>query len=107
MNVLSVNVLSMNVLSMIGLICLLQQQQNKNLKLEVKPEYLFLPTDHFYNVPLERELYLFDRVVNIQNGINVPFGTRGTVIGIHKGDFFFHNTCRNLFNTSIRKVKIF
>ena len=29
--------------------------------------------------------FLFDRVVNVQNGIVVPFGMRGSVIGIHEG----------------------
>ena len=30
--------------------------------------------------------FLFDRVVNVQNGIVVPFGMRGSVIGIHEGN---------------------
>ncbi|XP_047138728.1 5'-3' exoribonuclease 1 isoform X1 [Hydra vulgaris] len=62
----------------------IKDQQKKSLKFQVKPENLFLPTDSLYNVPQDREIFLFDRVVNIQNGINVPFGMRGTVIGIHK-----------------------
>ena len=29
---------------------------------------------------------LFDRVVNVREGYTVPFGLRGTVVGIHKAE---------------------
>ena len=32
------------------------------------------------------QFYLFDRVVNVRHGYSVPFGLRGTVVGLHKAD---------------------
>jgi 5'-3' exoribonuclease 1 len=29
---------------------------------------------------------MFDRIVNIKSGYSVPFGLRGTVVGIQKGE---------------------
>ena len=30
---------------------------------------------------------LFDRVVNVRDGYSVPLGVRGTIIGIHHGEW--------------------
>ena len=39
------------------------------------------------------DYYLYDRVVNVQPNTVVPFGLRGTVIGIRGGIYSCTNTC--------------
>lgn len=34
----------------------------------------------------EAKYQLFDRIVNVRQGFTVPFGLRGTVVGIHPGE---------------------
>ena len=48
---------------------------------------LFRPTEQFGKLSPDQEtvFFLFDRVVNVQNGSVVPVGMRGSVIGIHEG----------------------
>ncbi|KAK3105106.1 hypothetical protein FSP39_017370 [Pinctada imbricata] len=63
-------------------------RKGKRVKMQVKPHLLFRPIiGQGGQVPdLSAKYYLFDRVVNVRNGYSVPFGLRGTVVGIHKGE---------------------
>ena len=56
--------------------------------MKVKPNLIFRPTDQFGKLcpDPKAEYLLLDRVVNIDKGITVPLGLRGTVVGIYKGN---------------------
>eukprot|EP00794_Sanderia_malayensis_P014879 gene14879-16425_t len=64
----------------------LQQHLAKQVKVKVKPHVLFKPTAEFGRLVPDpaTEYYLFDRVVNVRDGGLVPFGLRGTIIGVHE-----------------------
>ena len=59
----------------------------------------FQPTLYSGNVVPDPSVdyLLFDRVVNVRDNIAVPFGYRGTVIGVHEG--------RRLHSTVTRRVQ--
>ncbi|XP_036369646.1 5'-3' exoribonuclease 1 isoform X4 [Octopus sinensis] len=65
---------------------------NKNVKTvsqTVKPDNLFKPIASVSNVIPDSnvEYKLFDRIINIRKGLGtLPFGLRGTVVGVHPGD---------------------
>ena len=49
--------------------------------------YVLQPTSYSGNLVPDPSVdyLLFDRVVNVRDNIAVPFGYRGTVIGVHEG----------------------
>lgn len=51
--------------------------------------FLAQPLDHQGNLipDPEADYYLFDRVINVSTTNAVPFGLRGTVIGIYGGTY--------------------
>lgn len=53
----------------------------------MRPHLLFKPSDHQGAVLPDNDakFELFDRVVNVKLNVAVPFGLRGTIIGIHEG----------------------
>ena len=57
--------------------------------MKVKPHLLFRSTEQFGKLSPDRstEFLLLDRIVNVQNGITVPCGLRGTIVGIHAGNY--------------------
>ena len=67
--------------------CFQQKNELKVVKVKVKPQALFRPVQQFGKLAPDpnTEFLLLDRVVNVQNGITVPLGLRGTVIGLHEG----------------------
>ena len=48
---------------------------------------LLQPSEYLGSVPPDSDAIfeLFDRVINVKLNLAVPFGLRGTVIGIHQG----------------------
>ncbi|KAJ8320860.1 hypothetical protein KUTeg_002447 [Tegillarca granosa] len=60
----------------------------KRVKMQVKPHLLFKPLVRESNlIPDEKvTIYLLDRVVNIRPCHSIPFGLRGTVVGIHPAE---------------------
>ncbi|KAJ7394677.1 5'-3' exoribonuclease 1 [Desmophyllum pertusum] len=63
-------------------------QKPKTVKVRVRPHLLFTPSEHLGAVLPDNDasFELFDRVVNVKLNAAVPFGLRGTIIGIHQGD---------------------
>ncbi|KAK2552969.1 5'-3' exoribonuclease 1 [Acropora cervicornis] len=63
-------------------------QTEKTVKVRVRPHVLFRPSEYLGSVPPDSDAIfeLFDRVINVKLNLAVPFGLRGTVIGIHQGD---------------------
>ncbi|XP_064610977.1 5'-3' exoribonuclease 1-like [Liolophura sinensis] len=61
------------------------KKKRKSVKMQVKPHLLFRPVFLHGGIIPDPEVtfMLFDRVVNIREGFSVPFGLRGTVVGIH------------------------
>ena len=49
---------------------------------------LLQPSEYLGSVPPDSDatFQLFDRVINVKLNLAVPFGLRGTVIGIHQGN---------------------
>jgi len=64
----------------------------------VKPNLIFRPTDQFGKLcpDPKSQFLLFDRVVNIDKGITVPLGLRGTVVGIYKGKYLLDKWFTNV-----------
>ncbi|XP_047139268.1 5'-3' exoribonuclease 1 isoform X1 [Hydra vulgaris] len=64
------------------------KNESKIVKVKVKPQALFRPTQFFGKLAPDpsTEFLLMDRVVNVQNGITVPLGLRGTVIGLQEDE---------------------
>lgn len=64
----------------------LEIEKQKSTKAKVKPNCIFRPTDQFGKLSPDPDttFLLFDRVVNVDKGITVPLGFRGTIVGIHK-----------------------
>ena len=62
-------------------------QESAPIKVKVKPNLIFRPTDQFGKLwpDPDTDFLLFDRVVNVDKGITVPLGLRGTVVGIYEG----------------------
>ena len=62
-------------------------EEDKSKTAKAKPNCIFRPTDQFGKLSADpgTEFFLFDRVVNVDKGITVPLGLRGTIVGIHKG----------------------
>ncbi|XP_061162690.1 5'-3' exoribonuclease 1-like [Saccostrea echinata] len=60
----------------------------KKVKMQVKPYLLYKPLVIQGGVLPDPTVHyeIFDRVVNIRTGYSVPFGLRGTVVGIQKGE---------------------
>ncbi|XP_062594329.1 5'-3' exoribonuclease 1-like [Saccostrea cucullata] len=60
----------------------------KKVKMQVKPYLLYKPLIIQGGVLPDPTVHyeMFDRVVNIRTGYSVPFGLRGTVVGIQKGE---------------------
>lgn len=58
----------------------------KAVKVRVRPHLLFKPSGHQGAVLPDKDatFELFDRVVNVKLNVAVPFGLRGTIIGIHE-----------------------
>ncbi|XP_067051785.1 5'-3' exoribonuclease 1-like isoform X1 [Acropora muricata] len=63
-------------------------QTEKTVKVRVRPHLLFRPSEYLGSVLPDSDAIfeLFDRVINVKLNLAVPFGLRGTVIGIHQGD---------------------
>lgn len=62
------------------------QKERKIVKVKLKPFLLFRSTEQFGKLSPDphTEFLLLDRVVNVQNGITVPLGLKGTIVGIHQ-----------------------
>ena len=62
-------------------------KESAPIKVKVKPNLIFRPTDQFGKLwpDPDTDFLLFDRVVNVDKGITVPLGLRGTVVGIYEG----------------------
>lgn len=60
----------------------------KKVKMQVKPYLLYKPLIIQGGVVPDPTVQyeMFDRVVNVRTGYSVPFGLRGTVVGIQKGE---------------------
>ena len=63
-------------------------QKPKSVKVRVRPHLLFRSSEHLGDIlpDSDASFELFDRVVNVKMNAAVPFGLRGTVTGIHRGD---------------------
>ncbi|KAL5015240.1 hypothetical protein ScPMuIL_009510 [Solemya velum] len=66
----------------------LNKKKQKRIKMQVKPHLVYKPVIRQVSlIPDASATYqLFDRVVNVRHGFAVPFGLRGTVVGIHPGE---------------------
>ncbi|XP_053379748.1 5'-3' exoribonuclease 1-like isoform X2 [Mercenaria mercenaria] len=64
------------------------KKRQKRVKMQVKPHLLYKPSPTSGSlIPDQSSTYqLFDRVVNTRQGFPVPFGLRGTVVGIHPAE---------------------
>lgn len=64
------------------------KQKSKTVKVRVRPYLLFRPSKHLGTIPPDGDatFEIFDRVINVKINAAVPYGLRGTVIGIHQGD---------------------
>ncbi|KAK3589531.1 hypothetical protein CHS0354_041655 [Potamilus streckersoni] len=62
----------------------INKKKQKRVKMQVKPHLLYRPLPKQYSVIADPTVshHLFDRVVNVRQGYPVPFGLRGTIIGI-------------------------
>jgi len=62
------------------------KEEPRIVKVKAKPHVFFKPTSYSGNVVPDPSVdyLLFDRVVNVRDNIAVPFGYRGTVIGVHE-----------------------
>lgn len=62
--------------------------EEKTVSLSLKPHLLYRPL-HFLGFTLpdkDAKFNLFDRVVNVKDGISVPLGAKGHIVGIHIDD---------------------
>ncbi|KAK9879471.1 hypothetical protein WA026_006540 [Henosepilachna vigintioctopunctata] len=59
----------------------------KNIKMKCKPDLLYKSELIFGNILPDKsvQVRLFDRIVNVRSNHTVPYGLKGTVIGIHAG----------------------
>ncbi|WAR13782.1 XRN1-like protein [Mya arenaria] len=64
------------------------KKRQKRVKMQVKPHLLYRPivTSGSLIPDSSTEYQLFDRVVNTRQGFSVPFGLRGTIVGIHPAE---------------------
>ncbi|XP_060573103.1 5'-3' exoribonuclease 1-like, partial [Ruditapes philippinarum] len=64
------------------------KKRQKRVKMQVKPHLLYKPSPTSGSlIPDQSATYqLYDRVVNTRQGFPVPFGLRGTVVGIHPAE---------------------
>lgn len=60
----------------------------KTVFLQVKPQLLYKPGLHLRSVPPDpnSQNRLFDRIRCVRNDFSVPLGSKGTIIGIRKGN---------------------
>ena len=69
--------------------------------MKVKPNCIFRPTDQFGKLSPDpkAEFFLLDRVINVDKGLTVPLGLRGTVVGIYHGkSVIFFSFQHEIFN---------
>ncbi|XP_066932891.1 5'-3' exoribonuclease 1-like isoform X3 [Clytia hemisphaerica] len=61
------------------------KKSEKVTKVKVKPNCIFRPTDQFGKLSPDpkAEFFLLDRVINVDKGLTVPLGLRGSVVGIY------------------------
>ncbi|XP_076451691.1 5'-3' exoribonuclease 1-like isoform X2 [Babylonia areolata] len=64
------------------------KKKQKKVKMQVKPHVLFrpLPNQGTLEPDPGTTFEMFDRVVVVKMGYSVPFGLRGTIVGIHPGE---------------------
>ncbi|XP_063418054.1 5'-3' exoribonuclease 1-like isoform X2 [Mytilus trossulus] len=64
------------------------RKKQKRVKMQVKPHLLFRPIPNESSIVPDQTVtfMLFDRVVSVRQGYTVPFGLRGTIVGIHKAE---------------------
>ncbi|XP_052759687.1 5'-3' exoribonuclease 1-like isoform X2 [Mya arenaria] len=64
------------------------KKRQKRVKMQVKPHLLYRPivTSGSLIPDSSTEYQLFDRVVNTRQGFSVPFGLRGTIVGIYPAE---------------------
>ncbi|KAL4221730.1 5'-3' exoribonuclease 1 [Mactra antiquata] len=78
----------------------LNKKRQKRVKMQVKPHLLYKPSPVSGSlIPDSKATYhLFDRVVNTRQGFPVPFGLRGTVVGIHPAEVEVNTVYEVLFD---------
>ncbi|XP_039303025.1 5'-3' exoribonuclease 1 isoform X3 [Solenopsis invicta] len=62
--------------------------EEKTVFLQVKPQLLYKPSLHLRSVPPDpnSQNRLFDRIRSVRSDFSVPLGSKGTIIGIRKGN---------------------
>lgn len=80
--------------------------KTKIVKLKVKPTLIFRPTEKFGKLSPDPDttFFLLDRVVNVEMGITVPVGIRGTVVGILQGSLIL--VLSLLINISFLRIEL-
>ncbi|XP_038673078.1 5'-3' exoribonuclease 1 isoform X3 [Scyliorhinus canicula] len=65
-----------------------QRRSNKKVRVTVKPHLLYRPLEQQYGVVPDKDAdyLLFDRVVNVREDFSVPFGLRGTIVGMKRAE---------------------
>jgi hypothetical protein len=64
----------------------MEEEKPKEMTLKLMPDLLYRPQFFMgYSKPDPKaNFHLYDRVVNVSNGISVPLGLKGVIIGVHE-----------------------
>lgn len=76
--------------------------------MQVKAHLLFKPGLNCGNIPPDSKAYhrLFDRVVSVKESSSVPFGYKGTIIGIQKSENILESMYEILFDKPFAGIYI-